>query len=292
MSIVYLAHPIDHADPVNRERMQHTINRLQMSLASLGAGGVFTASGAWFCSQPFDHRVQDINEKILSECDGMLVYLPVGVPSIGVPMEIALVRHRKPCVIVRGSGDYQVEWDSLVLSSVAQDIPMYTEDDLEVAVRHLLTAIEILQRELSEDPRTVAKFDGPGAAPHHAHSDDAGFDLAYHGQGTITIAPGETCNIPSGIRIELPDTLWALVTGRSSAFRNNLLVPVSIIDAGFRGELFAVCKNIGATPIEVRPGDRIAQVIPMPLLAPHLRWERGELSETKRGDRGFGSTGR
>lgn len=138
-----------------------------------------------------------------------------------------------------------------------------------------------------------AYWTGLGAAPNLAHEDDAGFDLAYHGDVHIVVRPDETVNIPTGIRIQLPYGIWGMITGRSSTFKRNLLTPLSVIDNGYRGDLFAIVRNIGNRPIEIMPGERIAQLIPIAQMADIIDWQHvDELDETERGTDGFGSTGR
>jgi dUTP pyrophosphatase len=124
-----------------------------------------------------------------------------------------------------------------------------------------------------------AYFSGDGAQPSHAHSDDAGFDLAYHGDQPITIQPNETVNIPTGIRVALPYGVWGMITGRSSTFKRDLLTPLSVIDNGYRGDLFAIVRNIGTAPVA--------------MLADVIEWQHQlELDDTDRGSNGFGSTGK
>lgn len=138
-----------------------------------------------------------------------------------------------------------------------------------------------------------AYWTGYGVPPAAAHEGDAGFDLMYNGDHAIAVHPNETVNIPTGIYIQLPYGVWGMITGRSSTFKRNLLTPLSVIDNGFRGELFAIVRNIGTETVWVMPEDRVAQLIPMPLLADVIEWEYTEqLSDTDRGDNGFGSTGR
>jgi dUTP pyrophosphatase len=138
-----------------------------------------------------------------------------------------------------------------------------------------------------------ARWTGEGKQPQLAHSDDAGFDLAYHGDQPITVYPTQTCNIPTGISIQLPAGTWGMITGRSSTFmKRHLLTPLSVIDNGFRGELFAVVRNIGDEPQEIQPDERIAQLIIMPMTSHLVTWTYGALEDTQRGANGFGSTGR
>lgn len=132
-----------------------------------------------------------------------------------------------------------------------------------------------------------------GVAPRLAHSDDAGFDLTYCGHDPVFIAPNETIDIPTGICVELPPFTWAMVTGRSSTFRKrNLMMPLGVIDNGYRGELFAVVRNIGGLTEVVHPGERVAQLIIVPMTSHRFEWEHcAKLADSVRGTSGFGSTG-
>ena len=138
-----------------------------------------------------------------------------------------------------------------------------------------------------------AQYTGHGNQPTQAREGDAGFDLAYFGQHPIDIKPNETANIPTGIKVALPYGVWGLITGRSSAFKRNLMTPLSVIDNGYRGDLFAIVRNIGHETITIQPDERIAQLIPISMLADVIQWEwQNELDETERGENGFGSTGK
>ena len=142
---------------------------------------------------------------------------------------------------------------------------------------------------------SVARYTGDGAEPSRAYHGDAGFDLEYNGIAPLLIESGECVDIPCGVSVEWPDEhMWGMMVGRSSTFRNlGLMVNVAVIDAGYRGELFAVARNITHHPVWVHPGDRIAQIIPMPLLAEGMKMQHAEsLSSTMRGANGFGSSGR
>lgn len=129
--------------------------------------------------------------------------------------------------------------------------------------------------------------------PYRTHDGDAGFDLSYAGKAEITVSPGEYADVPCGFSVEFPPGMWSLLIGRSSTFRQRgIMVNPAIIDAGFRGELFAVCRNIGLREVTILPGERLAQVIPLPLLAHAMPVvEAEELSPSDRGTNGFGSTG-
>lgn len=129
--------------------------------------------------------------------------------------------------------------------------------------------------------------------PTRAYPGDAGYDLYCSMPGGVPIPPHGFADVPTGVRVELPDRHWALLTGRSGAIRNRgILVVNGIIDNGYRGPLYAACQNMTDESVCVRLGERIAQLIPMVL--PHDEWvveQVDELSPTQRGSNGFGSSG-
>jgi dUTP pyrophosphatase len=131
-----------------------------------------------------------------------------------------------------------------------------------------------------------------GNAPTRAHPGDAGFDL--HAVGRWVIHAGAWAEIPLGTSVKCPEHTWALLTGRSSTFRNRrLLVGQGVIDTGYTGPLFAVVRNLGDTTEVVEDGERIAQLVLMPNLAESIELVQVEsLPGTSRGSNGFGSSGR
>ena len=134
---------------------------------------------------------------------------------------------------------------------------------------------------------------GEGAQrPFKKHEGDAGWDL-YTSRECI-IQPGETVDVHTDIRIDLPPRLYARITGRSSSLRKyDLLINEGIIDSGFTGELFVCIKNLGDKPFHVEKGMRLAQVLFH--VIEDVRWsEVNEIRPTpgKRGEDGFGSTGK
>lgn len=127
--------------------------------------------------------------------------------------------------------------------------------------------------------------------PSRVHHGDAGFDLYV--SRTAKIEPGAFTDVHCDVAVQLPDNVWGLIVGRSSTIRNRgLLVTPGVIDSGWRGELFAGVWNLNSHAVEVAAGDRLAQLIPMPLLSDRLglvQWDK--LDEHDRGTNGFGSTG-
>jgi dUTP pyrophosphatase len=130
--------------------------------------------------------------------------------------------------------------------------------------------------------------------PLQAHSDDAGFDLVYNGVDSIQIPVNGAADIPCGVSVEFPPHTWGFLVGRSSSFRQRgVLVNPAVIDPGFRGELFAIVRNISTKTVVIEPGERVAQIVPLPALAPKMQpVEVQHLSATARGSNGFGSTGK
>ena len=134
---------------------------------------------------------------------------------------------------------------------------------------------------------------GRGARPpFKKHSGDAGWDL-YVSRPTV-IEPGETKDVHTDIKVDMPPYLYARIVGRSSTLRNHhLMVNEGIIDNGYTGELFVCVHNVGKEPFKVEQGMRLAQVLFHTI--EDVRWS--EVKEIipvpgKRGDAGFGSTGR
>lgn len=109
---------------------------------------------------------------------------------------------------------------------------------------------------------------------------------------SMIIEPGQRVLIPTGVSLEIPVGFWVALTARSSTSKLKLIVPLGIIDQGYRGELFAQVINIGTEPVIVRHGDRLAQIIMYEAVAHKTQIiEVDELASSERGATGFGSTG-
>ena len=130
--------------------------------------------------------------------------------------------------------------------------------------------------------------------PSYGTSYSAGADLYACLDAAVTIAPGQTMAIPTGIAIEIPAGHAGLVFARSSLGTKRGLAPankVGVIDSDYRGEMMVVLHNHGSVSQEINPGERIAQLLITPVLTPGFV-VADELSETDRGSGGFGSTGK
>ena len=140
----------------------------------------------------------------------------------------------------------------------------------------------------------VKKLRPNATLPQYGSAYAAGADLTACISEAVTIAPGETKLIPTGLAMEIPAGFAGLVYARSGLASKRGLAPankVSVIDADYRGELMVPLHNHSHIPQEVLPGERIVQLIVTPFLT--VRFEEAEtLEDTSRGTGGFGSTGR
>lgn len=128
--------------------------------------------------------------------------------------------------------------------------------------------------------------------PRRAHHDDAAFDLRSRVE--TELPPGRSHLVPTGLFIELPIGFEAQVRPRSGlALKHDLMLTNSpgTIDAGYRGEVGIIMYNAGKESFHIKRGERIAQMVIAEL--PDVTFEQvGSLAESKRGEGGFGSTGK
>jgi len=128
--------------------------------------------------------------------------------------------------------------------------------------------------------------------PKKAHHDDAAFDIMA--RQDVELIPGQSHLVPTGLFIELPIHYEAQIRPRSGlALKHTLTVTNTpgTIDSGYRGEVCVIMLNAGKEPYIINRGDRIAQMVINKLPEVELI-QVDELSETKRGANGFGSTGK
>ncbi len=125
--------------------------------------------------------------------------------------------------------------------------------------------------------------------PTRAHADDAGMDL--YGLEDAILAPGEGKLLRTGIAMAIEPGFVGMIADRSSMAKKGVKTAGGIIDAGYRGEVQVVLWNISRSEVRVTRGDRIAQMLLLPIATPAVR-EVSSLDETTRGTGGFGSSGR
>lgn len=140
----------------------------------------------------------------------------------------------------------------------------------------------------------VKKLSTTAIIPTRQSSGSMGADLYADIPGDIIIRPGETQKIPTGIAIELPtNELGAFVFGRSGLGINYGIAPankVGCIDSDYRGEIIVGLRNYSSKDFIVKKGDRIAQLVIMPVVLSEFI-QVDELGHTERGYGRFGSTG-
>ncbi|MDX8406805.1 MAG: dUTP diphosphatase [Mariprofundaceae bacterium] len=130
--------------------------------------------------------------------------------------------------------------------------------------------------------------------PHYATALAAGADLRAAVEDTVTIKPGQTRLIPTGLAMALPDGYEAQIRPRSGlALKHGITVlnTPGTIDADYRGEVGVILINHSDTPFLIQRGDRIAQMVIAPFVQAGFE-EAESLSETERGSGGFGSSGK
>ena len=133
-------------------------------------------------------------------------------------------------------------------------------------------------------------------SPKRANDTDAGIDFFVpENAGTITLTPGDSCLIASGIKVNVPKG-YALVAFNKSgvATKKGLQVGACVVDCGYQGEVHIHLVNIGQEYTQLLPGDKVVQFVLLKLGNPILEEVSEENlyeEESNRGDGGFGSTG-
>lgn len=128
--------------------------------------------------------------------------------------------------------------------------------------------------------------------PERKHDWDAGLDMKA--AETVTIKPGENRQIGLGVCVQIPQGYVGLMCPRSSIGVKTMLrqsISVGVIDAGYTGEVHQPYTNIGDEPITLQEGERIGQLVVVPIFDYDLEFV-DELEPTERGDDAFGSTGK
>lgn len=129
--------------------------------------------------------------------------------------------------------------------------------------------------------------------PTYGTEFSAGADLYSGMNSSVTIYPGETQFINTGIALEIPTGLVGLVYARSGMACKKGIAPankVGVIDSDYRGEIMVALHNHATEAVTISPGERIAQLVLTPFVTAAFEAVE-ELTDTIRGDGGFGSTG-
>lgn len=143
------------------------------------------------------------------------------------------------------------------------------------------------------NPIRVKKLHPAAKLPTYGSTEAAGADLYACLEETVTIAPGESVFIPTGIAMEVPVGCAGLIYARSGLACKRGLAPankVGVVDSDYRGQIVVVLHNHGKQEQTVANGERIAQMVITPVLTPPYM-QVDELTDSDRGSGGFGSTG-
>ena len=132
----------------------------------------------------------------------------------------------------------------------------------------------------------IQLIDFGGKSPERAHANDAGADVFC--PCSITIKPGEVRKIPLGFGLRIPDGYAGYIFPRSGLSSKGIVCELPPIDSGYRGEVHAIISNVGNKGYEIHPGERIGQLVIMPVVIPEFTFENWE----ERGTEAFGSSGR
>lgn len=279
--MVYVATPIDQAG--------YTVSRVLVDVDIEGALDAAGLVGYWpskaftvSTSSSITSSIEAANRAVLDVCVGLVAVLPAGVPTIGVPREI----------------EYAMA--SGIPVAVLSDVHSWSLSDVEV---HPLTpegakeAVAVAGAGQRPDTAIAVRVGPEGALPTRAHETDAGYDLYV--SETVTLEPGVFTDVETDIHIALPPHMWGRITGRSSTLRKKgLLVAEAVIDGGYRGPIFSGVWNLGDEPVEVRAGERLAQLIPhfnVALTTPVVEVSAevyDAIPHDGRGIAGFGSSGK
>jgi dUTP pyrophosphatase len=292
----YVAEPIDFSSGPSIDG-----HRVTQGLSNYGVAAYRPAT-AWHGGVFAPGTVETINRVALLAADVVIANLATGLVSYGTPMEIeAATAAGIPAVVL---------WPPATAQSVSlranPRVAFVASADEAVELAAELAQAHYAKREIEREQKTAdirsrLETQRPQLrftmalgheAPRPALADDSGMDLVT--AVDTTIPPHTFVDIPSTVTgIQIPEGMWALITGRSSAIRKRgLLVPNGVIDHGWRGPLMAGVYNLGTEPVTVLAGERVAQVILMPNATEQVEIVKADrLDPHERGLAGFGSTG-
>lgn len=138
----------------------------------------------------------------------------------------------------------------------------------------------------------LLKLDLNLPTPRYAHPGDGGVDL--YARADTPLEPGARIMVPTGVAVAIPEGFAGLVTPRSGLAAEHGITIVNtpgLVDSGYRGELTVLLVNHGATELKILRGDRIGQLVVVPVVEQEFEIV-DDLPSSTRGEGGFGSTGR
>ena len=147
-----------------------------------------------------------------------------------------------------------------------------------------------LEEEKGEKTMTIKiKLDEGAKMPTRAHSADAGLDL--YARKSAMIFPSCSCVFDTGVHVAIPEGYVGFLKSKSGLNVKYGLTSEGVIDAGYTGSIVVKLYNHGDTPYKVNAGDKITQLVILPIITPEIELVNS-LDDTDRGENGFGSSGR
>lgn len=286
--LIYLAHPIDFGR-TDTGLFNYAVSQLQQfGLPSYNPLTAFNVAG------DVSGAISKVNEGAMMAATGGLAFIPKDVQTIGTPAEVSfLASHGRPTAIL---SDAHTSWvvagwrDKLFT-----DVFHLDEEGVGAALEWLRGSMEWAQSTGSEliERITFERKSSTAILPTKGYDDDAGFDL--YASDAVTVPARGQAMVPIGVAVDIPEGLWAQITGRSSTLqKHNLMIAptVGVIDEGYTGSLFAPVVSISDKDVVIERGQRVAQLILHE--APGQRYTPtwGVTRQKERGTNGFGSTGR
>lgn len=133
-------------------------------------------------------------------------------------------------------------------------------------------------------------LDDGAKMPTRAHADDAGLDL--YSRENMVIYPHSSATFDTGVHVEIPRGYVGMIKSKSGLNVKYGLTSEGVLDCGYTGSIRVKLYNHSSEAYTVAAGDKISQLVIMPIIAPELELVKVFGTETERGDNGFGSTGR
>lgn len=205
-------------------------------------------------------------------------------PWEGWSPDFAIPEHRL-CIAMANRVDADTEdrlaaidWRLIVLPSGAasNNLSIHAANTIRNTIISSLNTVDILE-------------ESNGSIQYPQMSGDAGWDLVTC-ESTVC-QPGQTADVPTGLKLALPNHLYGVVQARSSTSKKSLIVLPGVIDAGYRGEIFAMVYNLSDLPVTIKQGSRVAQLLFFNRVQGVNLRLTSKLRPSERGGWGFGSTG-
>ena len=196
-----------------------------------------------------------------------------------------------------------VEKTKLSLEQTEESMKRYSDQMNQLCIQLLELSKTIAEREKNKVKKLkVFKIREDAKIPKRENSSDAGMDLFWNEAGLpdwqdVSIMPGESVILGTGVAVEVPEnTMIQIMNKGGIAAKKSLIVGSHVVDCGYSGEIFVNLHNIGEDKQNIRKGDKIAQMVVIPILIPELEVVENkedlykDMNKT-RGDGKLGSTG-